>query len=81
MGTRIKNEEDCVHVQNKLGRIVKVGKIQADHLVKYDSAKIVEVKKELKEMTKKELLIEGINKGVTLDPKATNKELIEILSK
>ena len=75
------NEEDVVCVKNKMGRIVRVSKAKADSMIKKDSAKLVEKVKTLEEMTKKELLIEGIKRDVKLDAKLTNKEIIELLSK
>ena len=74
-------EEDVVCVKNKMGRIVRVSKAKADSMIKKDSAKLVEKVKTLEEMTKKELLIEGIKRDVKLDAKLTNKEIIELLSK
>lgn len=71
--------EDCVTVVNKMGRKVLVSKKKAKYMVLNDSAKIVETVKELKDMTKKELLIECIKKDIVADAKSTKAELLTLL--
>lgn len=63
----------------KVGETINID--NPEKLIEEGKVKITSAEKMLEEMTKKELLKYALEKGIVVDVKLTNKEMIEIIKK